>query len=179
MSENIPATDRRSFLKTGALVAAPLAAIAPVAALADDGSRAKLARLEDERAIEALHRDFLRRLNGKGAEACGDFGLDEALSSLADDPAGEPRVAFSDDSRRASNLAPFVRYNGGVIKHFNRWFEAGAAAWLPCLKFAGVYHDRRHRFYRDVQCSFAPGYYRYCSGDRFIVFSPEGNIVDP
>jgi len=102
MSEKIPATDRRSFLKTGALVAAPLAAIAPVAALADDGSRAKLARLEDERAIEALHRAFLRRLNGKGVEACGEFGLDEALSSLADDPADEPRIAFGDDGRRAT-----------------------------------------------------------------------------
>ena len=61
MSERMTATDRRSFLKTGALAAAPLAAVTPVAALADDGSRARLARLEDERAIEGLHRAFLRQ----------------------------------------------------------------------------------------------------------------------
>ena len=47
-------TDRRAFLKVGAIVAAPLAVAAPVAALAGDDSKAKLARLEDERAIEAL-----------------------------------------------------------------------------------------------------------------------------
>ena len=61
MSENTMSTDRRSFLKTGAIAAAPFAAMAPVAVLAEDGSKAKLARLEDERAIEALHRAFLRQ----------------------------------------------------------------------------------------------------------------------
>lgn len=69
MSENSISTDRRSFLKSGALVAAPLAVMAPVAALAGDESRAKLARLEDERAIEALQRKFLRHVNGGGSSA--------------------------------------------------------------------------------------------------------------
>jgi hypothetical protein len=64
-------TDRRSFLKTGAVAAAPLAVAAPVVALAGDDSRAKLARLEDERAVEALQRKFLRHLSGSGD--CGEF----------------------------------------------------------------------------------------------------------
>jgi len=49
-------TERRSFLKTGAIVAAPLAVAAPAAAFAADDSRSKLARLEDERAMELIPR---------------------------------------------------------------------------------------------------------------------------
>ena len=67
MSENSISTDRRSFLKSGALIAAPVAAVAvPAAAFADDGGRARLARLEDERRIAALQRQFMRHLNGAG-----------------------------------------------------------------------------------------------------------------
>ena len=66
MSERMSATDRRSFLKTGAIAAATLAALAPAVALADDGSKAKLARLEDERAIEGLHRAILREPSALG-----------------------------------------------------------------------------------------------------------------
>lgn len=102
-------TDRRSFLKTGALAAAPLAAAAPAAALADDGSGARLARLEDERAIEGLHRAFLRRFNGKGGDACGEFfacgrgpALGEELVALADAGAEEPQVEFARDGARAT-----------------------------------------------------------------------------
>src|SRR5690606_14624017 len=70
--DKLSATDRRSFLKSSALIAAPVAAVAvPAAAFADDGSRARLARLEDERSVEALHRQFLRHLNG--AADCGEF----------------------------------------------------------------------------------------------------------
>ena len=68
MSETSISTDRRSFLKTGAIAAAPLAALAPAAALADDGSKARLARLEDERAIESLHRAFLRQPSALGRD---------------------------------------------------------------------------------------------------------------
>jgi len=67
MSESI-STDRRSFLKTGAIAAAPLAAMAPAVALADDGSKARLARLQDERAIEGLHRAFRRQPGALGAD---------------------------------------------------------------------------------------------------------------
>ena len=56
-------TSRRSFLKTGAIAAAPLAMAAPAAALADDGSRARLARLEDEKALAALHREVMAQVN--------------------------------------------------------------------------------------------------------------------
>ena len=91
MSENSISTDRRSFLKTGAIAAAPLAALAPAAALADDGSKARLARLEDERAIESLHRAFLRQPSGLGRdvravrqdhEASIEFAADGRSASL-------------------------------------------------------------------------------------------------
>jgi hypothetical protein len=97
MTMDKAATDRRSFLKTGAIVAAPLAVLAPTAAFAaDDGSKARLARLEDEKAIRALHRDLLRRVDG------GDHKIAEGLTALAPDPAHELQIAFSDDGRRAT-----------------------------------------------------------------------------
>jgi hypothetical protein len=100
-------TDRRSFLKTGAAVAAPLAAAVPVAALAGDDSRARLARLEDERAIEALQRKFVRYLNGAGD--CGEFvarsgsvELGEGLRAIAEDMSREPELVLADDGRTAT-----------------------------------------------------------------------------
>lgn len=90
-------TDRRSFLKTGAIAAAPLAiAVAPAAALADDGSKAKLARLEDEKAIAALHREAVSKINR------GESKLADGLAGLADDPAHELQITFADDGRRAT-----------------------------------------------------------------------------
>jgi hypothetical protein len=107
MSETPMSTDRRSFLKTGSLVAAPLAMAAPAAALAADDSRAKLARLEDERAVEALQRKFLRYLNG--GEDCGPFiassdavELGEGLRSIAEDLGHETELVLADDGRTAS-----------------------------------------------------------------------------
>lgn len=90
-------TSRRSFLKTSALAAAPLAVAVPSAAFAaEDGSKARLARLEDEKAIGALHRDVVRQVN------CGERTLAPGLSALADDSAHELRIAFADDGGRAS-----------------------------------------------------------------------------
>ena len=107
MSENRTSTDRRSFLKAGAIVAAPLAAAAPVVALADDGSRARLARLEDERAIGALQRKFLRHLNG--AADCGKFiassdavNLGQGLRAIAEDAGHEAELALADDGLSAT-----------------------------------------------------------------------------
>ena len=60
-------SSRRSFLKSGALLAVPLAAAAPAAVLADDGLKARLARLEDEAAIRQLHQSWLRQFNTSGA----------------------------------------------------------------------------------------------------------------
>ena len=90
MSENSISTDRRSFLKTGAIAAAPLAALAPAAALADDGSKARLARLEDERAIESLHRAFLRQPSALGRD----------IRTVRQDH--EASIEFAEDGRSAS-----------------------------------------------------------------------------
>lgn len=101
-------TDRRSFLKTGAVVAAPLAVAAPVAALADDGSRAKLARLEDERAIEALHRQTLRQLAGADAASLRAFAthvegepLKGSVRAVLEDHAHEPELELAADGLSA------------------------------------------------------------------------------
>jgi hypothetical protein len=77
-------TTRRSFLKSGALVAVPAAVVAiPAAALAEDGSKAALARLRDERAIEALNRDFLRAFNQGGAKEAANLFADGKAPALA------------------------------------------------------------------------------------------------
>jgi hypothetical protein len=97
MTMDKAATDRRSFLKTGAIVAAPLAAMAPARAFAaDDGSKARLARLEDEKAIRTLHRGLVREVNG------GQRNVAQGLTALADDPAHELQFAFAEDGRSAS-----------------------------------------------------------------------------
>ena len=103
-------TDRRSLLKVGALAAAPLAAIA-APALASDDSRARLARLEDERAIEALHRAFLRRVNGQGDYAefvarADAVTLNPDLRTIADDTASDATLEFAADGRSASSRRP-------------------------------------------------------------------------
>ena len=90
MSENSISTDRRSFLKTGALVATPLVAAAPVAALAADNSSAKLARFEDERAVEALQRAFLRQPSALGRD----------IRTVRQDH--EASIEFAEDGRSAS-----------------------------------------------------------------------------
>ena len=103
-------TSRRSFLKSGAIVAAPLAVVAAPAAAAftDDGSKARLARIEDERAIEALNRAFLRRFNA--GEHTGEFfargkaaKFAKDVIALRIDAAAEPdHFAISDDGAHAS-----------------------------------------------------------------------------
>ena len=95
-------TTRRTFLKTGALAAAPLAAVVPAAALAEDGSKARLARLEGERAIEAAHRQWLR-MCGKGTELEGLSAIGPTrICSITPDAGVEPaELHFSDDGQRA------------------------------------------------------------------------------
>jgi hypothetical protein len=93
------ATDRRSFLKTGALMAAPALAAVPAVALADDGSRARLARLEDERAIETLHRELLRSLNADDSQPGIDLG--EGLHAIAADPATDTVIDLAEDGLSA------------------------------------------------------------------------------
>ncbi len=94
---------RRSFLKGGALLAAPLAAAVPAALVADDGLRTRLARLEDEAAIRALHQTWLRRINTsvddvtRAGDAVARLLADaegaapgQAVRNIAADHAGEP-----------------------------------------------------------------------------------------
>ena len=86
---------RRAFVKGGAILAAPLAAAAPALALADDGRRTRLARLEDEAAIRDLHQTWLRRVN-TGEDAASLFAdprharFDQAVRGVAADHAGAP-----------------------------------------------------------------------------------------
>lgn len=88
---------RRSFLKGGAVAAAPLAVAAGGAAMAEDGRKARLARLEDEAAIRELHQAWLRRINtGARDEAAALFAdprraaFDPAVRALAADHAAAP-----------------------------------------------------------------------------------------
>jgi len=95
---------RRSFLKRGALLAAPLAAVAaPAAIMADDELKARLARLENEAAIRELHQTWLRRFNARKDETTGAHdaaaalfanregaALDPSVRGIAPDHAGEP-----------------------------------------------------------------------------------------
>jgi len=86
---------RRSFLKNGALLAAPLAAAAPSAVLGDDGLKARLARLENEAAIRDLHQNWLRGINtgAQGAVtplAALEGALAHTIRSITTDHAGKP-----------------------------------------------------------------------------------------
>jgi hypothetical protein len=80
-------------------------------ALASDDGRARLARLEDERAIEALHRAFVRRVNGQGD--CAEFvaradalALDPDLREIADDTARDATLESAADGQSASSRRP-------------------------------------------------------------------------
>jgi len=111
-SSDRPATDRRSFLRTGALLAAPVIAIAaPAAALAAGESAGKLARLEDERAIEALHRKFLRHLNGAGdagalLAASHAVELGAGLRAISEDVRQEAKLVLAADGLSATSRCP-------------------------------------------------------------------------
>ena len=102
-------TDRRSFLKSGALLATPVALAAPMAAVADDGSRARLARLEDERAIEALHRAFVRRVSAQGPASAGEYlahekacKIDTRVCGIAEDSASDLALEIGEDGLSAT-----------------------------------------------------------------------------
>ncbi|HEX4001386.1 MAG TPA: hypothetical protein VHX36_01985 [Candidatus Acidoferrales bacterium] len=94
------ASTRRSFLKGGALLAAPLAAAVPAAIIAEDGTKARLAKLENEAAIRELHQAWLRSINtGARDEVAGD----PSVRRIAPDHAGEPdAIEVAADGKRAS-----------------------------------------------------------------------------
>lgn len=109
MSNNSTAT-RRSFLKVGAIMATPFAAAVPVVAMASDGQRQRLARLEDEGAIRELQQSWLRRFNaGAVDEAARLVGghrkivLDDGLRSIVADHATEPLgIEVAENGARAT-----------------------------------------------------------------------------
>jgi hypothetical protein len=100
---------RRSFLKGGALLAGPLAAAVPAAVMADDGLKARLAKLEDEAAIRELHQAWLRRINTETGDAATllfadpkDAAFDQAVRSIAADHTEEPdAIEVAADSKSA------------------------------------------------------------------------------
>ena len=107
-------SSRRVFLKGGALLAAPLAAAAaPALASADRDGR--LARLEDEAAIRALHQDWMRRISAADpAEAARFAG--EAVHGLATDHAGGPElIELSEDGLSAIGRYAVVVETGAAI----------------------------------------------------------------
>lgn len=92
------ASTRRSFLKSGAMLAAPLAAVAaPAVAIADDELKSRLAKLENEAAIRELHQIWLRRINTATRDAASSLfadpkaaKFDPSVRSIAADHIGQP-----------------------------------------------------------------------------------------
>ena len=84
MTENSTST-RRAFLKGGALVAAPLAAIgAPAAAALADDKQDRIVRLEAEKAIRDLHMSWQHHLaTGNRAAAATLYADDKCSCALA------------------------------------------------------------------------------------------------
>jgi len=102
---------RRSFLKNGALLAVPLAAVtAPAAVVADDSLKSRLARFEDEAAIRSLHDSWLRQFNAADANAAAPLlanskttASSEILRHIAPDHAAAPdAIEFAADGKSAS-----------------------------------------------------------------------------
>lgn len=90
-------SSRRSFLKRGALLAAPVAAGAPALALGADDTRARLQRLEDESAIRNLHQSWLRKINAGSRDAA----LGEAVRRVTTDHAAPDLIDITADGTRA------------------------------------------------------------------------------
>ncbi len=90
---------RRSFLKGGALLAAPIAAASvPAVVLAEDGLKARVTRLEDEAAIRELHQSWLRRVNAGERDGL----LESSVRRITADHAGAPdKIEIAADGRTA------------------------------------------------------------------------------
>ncbi|WAT18723.1 hypothetical protein OZN62_03880 [Aurantiacibacter sp. MUD11] len=107
MSEKFTTTDRRSFVKLGALAATPVAVLAPAAAMAADDTAIRLARMEDERAIADLVKGFVRRFNGNGdcssfVASSGAIRIDPQVCAIREDSSRDPQLAFAADGSSAS-----------------------------------------------------------------------------
>src|SRR5690606_30814311 len=101
----VNSSSRRHFLKSGALVAAPLAAMAvpaaamaaPAAAQADDGTAQALARLKDERALRDMQRALLRETEAaaRGRIAGLVEGAGTDIAAIRPDRGSDSTLAFS------------------------------------------------------------------------------------
>lgn len=105
---------RRDVLKLGALAALPVVALVPSAvSAADDGSRARLAVLEDERAIREGARAAIARFN---AGACADVAcFDPEVSALAEDAATKAEIVLTSDGatyRRVATVERGIAFTG-------------------------------------------------------------------
>jgi hypothetical protein len=98
MTSNTTST-RRTFLKGGALLAAPIGSAAVSAAVMADGTlHDRVAHLEDEAAIRTLHDSWLRQVNA------GERGtqLDATVHRITADHAGAAdRIELAADHRSA------------------------------------------------------------------------------
>lgn len=101
---------RRSFLKSGAVLAAPLAVALPAAVLADEGLKARLSKLEDESAIRELHQTWLRSINTGSGDATASLyanpkaaAFDQSVRSIAADHSGQPdAIELAADAKSAA-----------------------------------------------------------------------------
>jgi hypothetical protein len=105
---------RRDVLKLGALAALPVAALVPSAAsAADDGSRARLAVLEDERAIREAARVAIARFN---VGACTDVAcLDPAVTALSEVAAAAAEIVLEGTTatyRRSAQIERSAAFTG-------------------------------------------------------------------
>jgi hypothetical protein len=91
---------RRAFLKGAAVAAAPVAAAGAAAVVAHDEREARLARLEAEAEVRALHQDWLRRVNTGDRQAAAD--LNGGVTRLAADHEAAPdAVTLAADGQSA------------------------------------------------------------------------------
>lgn len=165
MNSDIDAT-RRSFLKTGALLAVPLAAAAPAAVLAEP----RLTKIEDEAAIRALHQTWLRQVNTGGCEAAAHLfadpkaaQFDRAVRAIAADHAGDPdAIEIAAEGNSAAGRFHYIveaettvapdctlaqmahAQGGGTIRRterrlLNGEYVKGSGGWaIAKLEFAGA-----------------------------------------
>lgn len=107
---------RRSFLKGGALLAAPLGLAAASPAKADEDETRRLARLEAEAAIRELHQTWLKRINAGAKADSAQLGADpdavmgeETVRRITADPDREPdAIELAADGNRATGRFPCI-----------------------------------------------------------------------
>ncbi len=94
-----PKATRRSFLKSGALLAAPLAAVPAMALAGNRTNDAAVARLQGDAAIRDLHQAWLRRIDS----GFSDPLLGQTIRRITADPAGAAdRIELAADGRNAT-----------------------------------------------------------------------------